>query len=415
MSWKDIAMARMTAGGATTKDQYLNTMIQLMDDTFSNASDVGMVKHESSTPNVFNEVEARIVARVKNSNVVTDFERKLIFRDPHYSVSLGDLFLFENKTWIVHSTHTNTIPKSCIVQWCNNTAKFVDDEGQLIEIPCTIRNRLSELERDGYLRIPDNRVEVTMKYQPDVLSKINFAPRWTRLLFNRQAYRVEAIDDISNVDPNGGGFMSILLKSDLIDPYDDVENNIADRYRPRDIRVQINNGNRFDMEVGDSLQLDVVVFKNNDIVTDANFKFNSDNEYSVAVDENGLITAKAEGNAIITVDYNGYYAQASIDVVEAIEDNYSILISGKDTIFIDRQQDYSGKVLNNGIEVDKEINWSITDTNGNPTQLAQLLSISGMTTSLKASDTIGTVVLWAKLVDDDTVLASLNVKIKGLV
>ncbi|NLY47350.1 MAG: hypothetical protein GX053_15420 [Tissierella sp.] len=417
MSWIERERKRMSAYGTTDKDQYLNAMIRSMEDAFYNASDIETVLHESATPNEFVEIDARVVARYKDSNVVTDFARKLIFRDPYYVVNVGDYFKFEGKTWLVSSTRTNTIPKSCIVNWCNNTIKFVDDNGNLHEIPCHIKNNLYELERDNFVRTPDNRIKVEIKSSPEMLKIIKFSPKWTRMLFHGQAYRVEAIDSVSNVNEQGYGTMFLLLKSDLISPYDDVENNIADRFKPRNISVQINNGYRIELQVGDTVQLDVTVMKDNEIIYDPILEYTSSDEDLVIIDENGLITALQDGSATITVSYNGVISNIIIEVDSVIDNAYSIVIEGNDSVFVGQERRYVGKVLNNGVEVfDKNIIWILTNMDDSMTDLATI-SPNGNEVVVKANNNynVGKVKLKAVLSDFANVFSVKQITIKGLI
>mgnify|MGYP001339465636 CR=1 FL=1 len=417
MSWLDIEKARMMAGGQSYREQYLNEMKQIIDDAFSNASDAQIILAESATPNIFNEIEARVIAKVNNTAIVTDTIRKLIFRDPYYSVNLGDVFQFEGKTWITTSTHTNTIPKSCVVEWFNNSAKFYDNEGNFYDIPCNIKSRLRDLERDGYLRIPNNRMELTIKYDPLIASKIRFTSDWTRMLFNGQAYHVEAIDTVTNVQADGKGFMVVYLASDQIGPYDDVVNNIADRYKPRNIDIQILNGSQLEIDVGNTIQLNIIVTQNNIEVSNPHLVFSTSDETIVNVNSDGLVSTLKTGTATITVSYNGTSTSVEINVVDVVNDLYSIVIEGSDYIYIGREQTYVGKVMNNGDQVfDKTINWVLTNTSGGSTTLASIVpDENSVKVIANDSEQYGTVVLWGILSNDNNVYSQKQIRIKSII
>ena len=71
----------------------------------------------------------------------------------------------------------------------------------------------------------------------------------------------------------------------------------------------------FEMEVESTKQLGVI-YNPNDTTDDKKVVWSSDNEEVVTVDENGVVTAVAAGEATITADVNGKTATVKVTVTE---------------------------------------------------------------------------------------------------
>lgn len=440
--WREIEKRRMSSGGDNLRDQYINGLIQIMEDSFEYASNFTVVLHEysydfnepstpytpstpylsstpyvPSTPHNYDEVEVRIISRVKNSSIITDDIRKIIFKEPYYPVSVGDYFKFEDSIWLCTSTNTNVIPRSCIVEKINNIAKFYDDYGNYYEMPCILKNNIKSLDEDQYMKLPNDMIEMRLKYTSNLSSLIKISPTRTRFIFNGQAYKVESIDTITNVNLQGVGIATVLLKSDQLSAYDDVNNGIADKYKPRNIEIVINNGRIIELHPDDMIQLDITVKVNGKMVDNPKLIFTSSDEDVAFVGRNGLITAYSKGSSLITVEYNGVKEEVQIEVVDVIEDSYSIIINGDDFIYIGREKTFEGVVVNNNNRVfDKTINWSLTDLDGNETVLASIIP-DGNKVVVKANSNnkFGKVLLVGILEEDPYIINEKIIEIRSII
>lgn len=108
----------------------------------------------------------------------------------------------------------------------------------------------------------------------------------------------------------------------------------------------------FEMEVESTKQLGVV-YNPNDTTDDKKVVWSSDNEDVVTVDENGVVTAVAVGEATITADVNGKTATVKITVNEKKIDEPTEDDKKDDNTEVDVPTDEVGKVEENKPELPK--------------------------------------------------------------
>lgn len=127
----------------------------------------------------------------------------------------------------------------------------------------------------------------------------------------------------------------------------------------------------------------------------------------IGVGKGIYITSKAERESIIEPPF-----------IPVLPNNYTLTITGADSISNSRTSDYTCEVLNNGVAVtDVVLEWTITDVDGLPTTLASVDSVSGYVAMVKAitANKQGFIHLTVRIVDDvDNTSTTKEIRIKGL-
>lgn len=169
------------------------------------------------------------------------------------------------------------------------------------------------------------------------------------------------------------------------------------------------------LRLGCTLQLNIEVKYGENIVENPDLIYSSSNTDIIIIDNNGLITAQSEGTATITVILANDTSKTDSILITVkpvpVSHNYSITITGSDTVKKGYTQTYTAKFYDNGVEVsDKTGVWSIDNTN-----YATIQSQTGNSCVVKGGTTTGvTVVLRCTLSDDSNVFAEKSINVISL-
>lgn len=251
-----------------------------------------------------------------------------MFQDMNRVITRGKKYKFDVNTWLTYE-ETNEEEPYCeiLVRRCNNIAKWVDTEtGAIIEEPCILDYTLSATnpKKDKDVIVSGGSVtliiqgnEQTHKLEPN-----------QRFIFNKKPYKYVAINNYMQNDYVTNEVPLLFLDCDLdvIQPDDDIQNNIANRHSYNyGINIIQDNTEQFNGFKG---KLDVEV-KFNDNIVDRNVVWES-NQFAT-VSQNGEYTlignvgdiaqikAYIEGNPSV-------YDIVDITIVNAILDEYDLVI-----------------------------------------------------------------------------------------
>jgi hypothetical protein len=116
--------------------------------------------------------------------------------------------------------------------------------------------------------------------------------------------------------------------------------------------VDILNGATISIQKNNPFQLNVQVLDNNVILSPTPTITYSSSDTSIAtISSSGLVTSIVEGNCIITVTSCGVSDTISVTVTASIENDYSVVITGSESIKINKTATYNATIYNNGIIV----------------------------------------------------------------
>ena len=232
---------------------------------------------------------------------------------------------------------------------------------------------------------------------------------------------------ITGIDKSQEGLIKFNCALDSINTsYDDVENNIADRWRyetGHTYTLTINNGDTAKVLINDVMQLNLSSTDNNTSIANPVVTFTSSDPNSVSVDNTGKVMGISLGQAVITakLTYHDTISDSiTITSVETLTHSYTISISGSTTIKIGQSQSYVAHIYDNGSEVfDKSVVWSVKNQDGTTSPAYSTITAStGNSATIKANSSSTYVnrytVLKATLSDDATVYKELSVQLKSL-
>ena len=181
-------------------------------------------EQRSAGSSEYNSIYCRLnsVIDPKTGKNFGDEYRKIIFDNYTHIKWLGQMYTFDNYTWL--TTNTNTIinaTASSILRRCNNTLKWYDNNGVLHSVPCVFeRDISSENMKDGSSGVP--QIWSTAKVMVQRNSETNSIKLNTRFIFDGYAFQLQQINNhISDT------YMELYYFETQTQSVDDVVNNIA--------------------------------------------------------------------------------------------------------------------------------------------------------------------------------------------
>lgn len=243
----------------------------------------------------------------------TGYMKMISFPYKDYMFDIGDYItcIYDNKetTWLV-KTITKNHPYECIahIEKTNNWLKWIDEYGNLRQYRCVVDDKMLEsfpgrstiVHPQGNVFVDVKRDLITSKIVEN--QKFIFGGVGPNVIPG-QAYLVYGFKNFMNDEECNEKILSLELKRENADmstlsEKDDLYNNIADYYKRKLYKVQINNED-ITQKVGYETQLSAEAFKDNDTI-DLKILWETSNNNIVEIDENGSLKIVGIGKAVIT-------------------------------------------------------------------------------------------------------------------
>lgn len=271
----------------------------------------------------YNKIEVWITPTMQETTRgladVNDFN-KFVFKDINHKVKRGQMYIFNNNYWIIHSyNEVNGVVQNCGVRRCNNTIKIVDPlNGKLHIFPCCIDYDMASpsLKVNRYVNTPSNHATVIVQGNDltNRLLKTN-----TRVMFSGRPFKLFGFQNAVEFDLMHTQTTLLYLDFylDEIHDKDDIEKNIADNGK-YDYSISINSN---DLQLPKNstgiFSADVLL---NGVEVEKEILWESDNEDAVVIDEDGRyrVVGDIEDKATIT---------ARLIDNESVTDEVQIVIS----------------------------------------------------------------------------------------
>lgn len=410
-----------------TQSLWNNLQSKINDGSFENASNYLVIQKENSSTGIYEDIGVRITVPYQLSQryTIKDDCRELIFKSNDVENNLGDMYQFNGFYWITVDTgRVETPTNSCQLERCNATLKFYDTNGDYNEIPCIAQSKqVYDVQRDKYIWIPDGKMRVLVKYC-DVSKKINLDRRF---ILNGLPWRVGSKDTVTYVR-NNQGYMEMFFASDAESPNDDMTNEIADSLIQKAVySLSVLNGSSIQVDISNSLQLDVQVIKTIDGVSTVisptpSIVYSSSDITIVTVDSNGLVTFLQIGTVTITAKLssdNTVQSNISVEGVSTPQNNYTIVLestSQPDTeIKLNSSKTYSASLYNNSVLVSDSLFDFVLDQGSTPSSAFVYSVLSDNSVQITCKQYTYNLVLTAYLRSDHNVMQTKTIKLRGLI
>jgi hypothetical protein len=399
MSIREANANRVLQLGNTNSERTKNSMITMINREFSSSPSY----HETLRNNVpqgFQIVDENAIT--KNPN------KKRVLCKPAEDINTGDDILWNSVHWLCTNVDSDKeIYAKGIIERCNNTLKWQTSTGEVKSYPCIISDK-SSTYADGtsetkYIVLSDDQILITVQNNSDT-SQLALDHRF---IFNHSKNDIYKLSKVQSLLQEG--ILYLTMTKEQYGANDRLDLNLAD-YIQNNFVLTITNGDTVSLNTSDTLQLVCEVRNNGELVENPIITYQSSDIIKATVSSTGLITAISTGVVTITATSNNVNDSIEVTVEEVVADNYSIVISGSNSIYQGQSKSYSCVVYNNGTQVSKDCVWSISDTT-----LATIMSQTSTSCVVKAnSSKLGNVVLKCSLVEDNTVYQELSIQIKSI-
>lgn len=359
-------------------DTYMGLEQASINDQWDNTTQVITVFEQDKVGSEqFYSIEVRVDTAIDmGTSYKQDDDFKLFaFRDLQHTVAKGLMYKYDNDFWItINTSELGTVTKDIHVRRCNNVMRWVDrTNGFINELPCAIEYVLEspKEQKDKDVKVANGHISVICQGN-EVTRNI---PKNTRFIFNKEAYRFLAYQKMLNEDTFDDSTADLLyldMYLDMIEPEDDVANNIANAGAyVYEIEVE---QSMSEQVKGGTVQLFPNVTLNGKTVEREVVyeicKCGCDHSYCT-VDENGLviITGEAGEQAQLIVSLKGnpqVNQLVVIDIVESISDNNELIVSPiYNKCRVKSSITFSVDLYTNGIKQDNVINYTATGVPSN--------------------------------------------------
>lgn len=286
----------------TSKESYINDFRANLYDEFSDASDVWTIQEESPfASGNFEDVVVRInhVIDSDTGEKRGDDFKKILFKELDHFTQPGQQYQFDDNYWLTYNTESiKSLTADALVTRCNNTFRWIDDDGSLNEVPCAITDIIKQT-RDystagSSLVIPAGFFEILCQFN----EKSNKIKANQRFLFGNPdhwfCFRVHGAGiqnyrNLKTFDNMSPGIIRVIVGANFINKQtDDLVRGIAD-FNKSVYSLSINNQNVIG-NIGRKIQMTSTLLLNGQTTTKS-LTWSSDNENVAKINpDTGLLT-----------------------------------------------------------------------------------------------------------------------------
>ncbi|WP_318627469.1 Ig-like domain-containing protein [Paenibacillus polymyxa] len=288
--------------------------------------------------------------------------------------------------------------------------------GQVKWFDAVVEARTFSTETGKVISMPEGNILVSLQDNADTR---NIALN-QRFYITHQPFKVTGIDRTMN------GIIQLSCTLDSINTaYDNVENNIADRWKyeiAHTYALHINQGTIAHVLLNETLSLNVTATDNGNEMTNPAITYTSSDPSVISVDQQGQVMGIALGQASIIVKLTYHPAVRStieMRVVETGTHIYSIAITGNPMLKTGQSASYVSHIYDHGTEVfDQSVEWSLRNQDGSTPIMGSITASTGNSVTVKAGSSSGAdnkaLVLTATLVSDPSITTEKNISLKNL-
>ena len=297
------------------------------------------------------------------------------FRDLNHIAPKGLMYKHDNDYWIVVNTsQLASVANDVTVRRCNNVMRWVNsDNGFINELPCAIEYVLEspKEQKDKDVKVANGHITVICQGNEATRN----IPKNTRFIFNKEAYRFVAYQKMLNEDTFDDSTADLLyldMYLDMIEPEDDVANNIANA-GAYVYEIEVEQSMSEQVKGGTVQLFPNVTLNGKTVEREVVYEIcecGCDHSYCT-VDENGLVTITGEAGEqaqlIVSLKGNPQVNQlVVIDIVESVSDNNELIVSPiYNKCRVKSSITFNVDLYTNGIKQDNVINYTATGVPSN--------------------------------------------------
>lgn len=357
-----------------------------------NTNVVTLLKSDKTT------IEIGVVFK-EYSNGNLSIDDKILFCDIGL-LHQGDIVEYNQIKYIIiqEQQNYNNIYTQFVCRRLDNIIKIYIDN-KLEKIPTYIETSQQGIENGQYIITGKGNIKLTIQ-DNNITKNIK---EDMRIIKWGYGWKV-----IAKTQENEGLKYIYMEKDQYNNEYDDMENEIADRWK-HEIQHQYSIEDIKDISInkGDTKQLDIIVQDTIDSQTttieNPTLIYSSSDISVCKISDTGLITAINEGNATITIQFQNIIKTINVIIAEVEQ----IQITGLSELKWNRETTYT---VNNATKV----TWTLKNEKDDNTNLAKIISTTDNTCTIKANCdyNMGYVILGC--IDTEGNKSNFRIKIKSI-
>ncbi|KJD42415.1 Ig-like domain-containing protein [Paenibacillus terrae] len=288
--------------------------------------------------------------------------------------------------------------------------------GQVKWFDAVVEARTFSTETGKVISMPEGNILVTVQDNADTRN----------IALNQRFYMTHQPFKVTGIDRTMNGIIQLSCTLDSINTaYDDVEHNIADRWKyeiTHTYALQINQGTIAHVLLNETLSLNLTATDNGNEMVNPVITFITSDPNVVSVDQHGQVIGIALGQASITAKLTYHLTVLStieLRVVETGTHIYSIAITGNPMLKTGQSASYVSHIYDHGTEVfDQSVEWSLRNQDDSTPIMGSIIATTGNSVTVKAGSSSGAInkvlVLTATLVSDPSITVEKNISLKNL-
>ncbi|MGZ0042333.1 Ig-like domain-containing protein [Paenibacillus ottowii] len=328
----------------------------------------------------------------------------------------GDIVDYGYERYLITS-QVDQNEKSCRgkMRKCNQRLAL-NWNGQVKWFDAVVEARTFSTETGKVISMPEGNILITVQDNIDTRG-ITLSQRF---YMTHQPFKVTGIDRTMN------GIIQLSCTLDSINTaYDDVEHNIADRWKyeiAHTYALHIHQGTMAHVPLNETIPLNVSATDNGNEIANPAITYISSDPSVVSVDQQGQVMGIALGQARITAKLTYHPAvQSSIEmrIVETGTHIYSIAITGNAVLKTGQSASYVSHIYDHGVEVfGQSVEWSLRNQDDSTPIIGSVTASTGNSVTVKAGSSSGAnnkaLVLTATLVSDPSITIEKTISLKNL-
>ena len=332
----------------TPKDVYKEQFQTILTRDFKNTFDWYVIQEETVFGGGdFSDVEVRVNHAIdaRTGQKMGDDYKLILFSDMDKATGLGYLYYFDDNYWITINTESiKNLATSITVKRCNNTLRWIDDNGSIKTSVCSIDYLIKENRDYG----GGGSTVVTPFGVLNVITQLNADTNTIkgnrRFLFGNtgswHGYRVfgggvASFNNLQTLDNNSCGLLTLTMEVNYTNTdTDDLVNGIAIDQEIYGISLYpstISGG------VGQTIQLTPTTLLNG-VQVDRSVEWSSSDITKATVSSSGLVTLIAQGTCTISVNILENVlitASSGVTVGASPVDTYQIITTPDDNFILE--------------------------------------------------------------------------------
>ncbi len=328
----------------------------------------------------------------------------------------GDIVDYRDERYLITS-QVDRNEQSCRgrMKKCNQRLAL-NWSGQVKWFDAVVESRTFSTETGKVISMPEGNILITVQDNTDTRG-ITLSQRF---YITHQPFKVTGINHTLN------GIIQLSCTLDSINTaYDDVEHNIADRWKyeiAHTYALHINQGTIAHVQLNETLSLEVTATDNGDEIANPLITYTSSDPSVISVDQQGRVMGIALGQASITVKLTYHptiLSTIEMRVVETGTHIYSIAITGNPMLKTGQSASYVSHIYDHGVEVfDQSVEWSLRNQDDSTPIMGSITASTGKSVTVKAGSSSGSsnkaLILTATLASDPSMTIEKTISLKNL-